>query len=221
MSRACVFLFRQEEPMDPGSRLLAAARAYLAQKDSPVPPERLDAGRDGKSPGEEWQVVKTGRGKPYFLRRPQLRFSISHSEEWWGCAFLESEIGLDIQKHTRFRHESWEEADRRLGRMAERFFHPREAAYVDGRHARFFRIWAAKESYVKYTGQGIGDDFGEFSVLPEEMEGALPLRWRGAGACFHEIEYPEAYTICVCAEKERECALYTCTGPAFRRQSIF
>ena len=49
--------------------------------------------------------------------------------------------------------------DRRYVNMAKRFFHEKEADYVQEKapYQRFFRVWAAKESYVKYTGKGIDE----------------------------------------------------------------
>ena len=66
-----------------------------------------------------------------------------------------TEVGLDLQLHTKGRKE----------RISSRFFHPQENEYLRRCAYRdFFDIWAAKESYVKYTGQGIDENFASFTA---------------------------------------------------------
>lgn len=211
-----MFLFSGDDKRSPEERLKTAAAAYLSGGEEP---ELLRA--PSREAGEGWEVARGERGKPYFPKRPELGFSISHTGPLWACAFHRGPVGLDIQEHTRFRGEDWAAADERLGRLAVRFFHKKEAAYVGGRHERFFQIWAAKESYVKYTGRGIDEGFGEFSVLPSDLGERLPESWEALGVRFHETALSHGFTVCVCMERGAGCALYTCTGPAFRRQSIF
>ncbi|MCR5102099.1 MAG: 4'-phosphopantetheinyl transferase superfamily protein [Butyrivibrio sp.] len=99
-------------------------------------------------------------GKPYFTDYPELHFSISHSGEYVACAFSDQEIGLDIQ----------EERASNCDKIAARFYSPSENEYLnsiknaDLRKHEFFRIWSAKEAYIKFTGLGIREGMTTFSV---------------------------------------------------------
>lgn len=100
-------------------------------------------------------VARDSNGKPFFPDGRGIEFSVSHSEGLWACGFCTTPIGIDIQWH--------KSCNRRA--IAKRFFHPLEYEYLlktDFEH--FFDVWTAKESYVKYTGRGISDEFSEFSV---------------------------------------------------------
>ena len=156
-----------------------------------------------------WQIARTKRGKPYFPGQPGLHFSISHSGDLWVCAFSGQAIGIDIQKHVKQNGESFRAAACRLGRMAERFFHPAEAAWVlQEPFERFFRIWTAKESFVKYTGEGIRGDFGSFCLVPEEWraEKHSPAEqesagWKAEGVSFYSRRISDGYTLCICSRE--------------------
>ena len=155
------------------------------------------------------EIARSERGKPSFPQRQDLFFSVSHSGGYFVCAFAPCEIGVDMQEIKHLRGETPESASPRLGRMAARFFHPDEAAYVAGdTYFRFFRIWTAKEAYVKLTGQGIDNDFSSLSVLDEGK--SLPelqngeASWHAAGACFTQMQVAQGYSFCVCSREERK-----------------
>ena len=72
-------------------------------------------------------------GKPFFPRRPDVRFNLSHSRGAVACAVHDEEIGVDIER--------LRTPPKRLGRgMA-----PED----------FFRLWTAREATVKRRGQGV------------------------------------------------------------------
>ena len=102
-----------------------------------------------------WRMARHGYGKPYFENAREIFFSISHSGKIWGCAFSDAPVGLDIQIHT--------ECDKQ--RIADRFFHPKEAEAIALHPEWFFQIWTAKESYIKYLAKGFYEDFSSFSVI--------------------------------------------------------
>ena len=117
-------------------------------------------------------------GKAYFEDLPELRFSISHTDGLWACAFAREAVGLDVQKRRACEKE----------KLAARFFHPAEAAFVkDG--GDFFAVWCAKESYVKLTGRGIDAGFGAFSTVGTADRPAVYL---------YEIDVPEGYAARLC-----------------------
>ncbi len=155
--------------------------------------------------GEEvGEIVRSERGKPYFPQRQNLFFSVSHSGEYFVCAFAPCEIGIDLQEIKHLRSETPESAIPRLKKMAARFFHPAEAEYVEcDTYQRFFSIWTAKEAYVKLTGQGIDNDFSSLRVIPEdgipEADGGNTA-WQALGAHFVHAEILPGYSFCICSK---------------------
>lgn len=151
--------------------LRRAAGRYSSLSDAQLGPVETD----------EW-------GKPFFPAHPHLHFSVTHSGDWWLCGFSKQPLGLDLQVHRS--HVSPET-------LSRRFFHPLEDAFLakEG-YQRFFDLWCAKESWVKYTGHGFFDIPESFSVVSAEgqfpaMEGAQ-LRLKAFG--------PE-YSLCLCARQ--------------------
>ena len=94
----------------------------------------------------------------------------------------------------------------RFSKLAHRFFSAKEAEYVDGeRYLRFFEVWSARESYVKYTGQGIDKYFSEHCTVPEGFvfdEGDSVKKWSAMDSYFATSVIDEKYTWCVCGGKE-------------------
>ena len=130
-----------------------------------------------------WKVEKTPSGKPFFSANAGEGVSFSDSGRQEAVALADHCIGMDLQKvfdEKAFgRAESGKdplhgEARRKL-RLAERFFHPREVEFVklgckDAEILRrFMLVWTCKESFVKYTGEGIDAGFSAFSVIPENL----------------------------------------------------
>lgn len=129
-----------------------------------------------------WTCVRTSNGKPFFVDAPELCFSISHSGAYWGCAFGLAPVGFDLQRHERCR----------TAVLARRFFHPAEAAWLEARgwcNADFFSLWTAKESFLKYTGEGMVNGLDWFNVLAPLPEGAQ----------LQHVSGPDGYSLCLCA----------------------
>ncbi|MCF0122476.1 MAG: 4'-phosphopantetheinyl transferase superfamily protein [Lachnospiraceae bacterium] len=200
--------------MDDISRI----RLYLFEKgDSRKAEERIAAAvanLTGKPANIfEWKLRYKKKGKPYFKKHSEFFLSITHSGEYWACALSNLQVGIDLQMHILREGETEYAAGMRYANLAKRFFHEKEANYVQAKasYKKFFRIWAAKESYVKYTGKGIDDEFGSFSVIPES-ENSLPeyysgdgyATWTAAGVCFVECLKGKIknsdYTLCVCGK---------------------
>ena len=73
------------------------------------------------------------------------------------CLIASAPVGIDIEQIRGCRQEA----------IARRFFHPLEQAWLTQHPQAFFQIWTAKESVVKWSGTGIGEDFARFSVVDE------------------------------------------------------
>lgn len=127
------------------------------------------------------------QGKPCFPAHPDLHFSITHSGDWWLCAFSDRPVGLDLQIHRSYA------APETLSR---RFFHPREDAFLAlEQYRRFYDLWCAKESWVKYTGHGFTDIPESFSVV--SPDGEFPTM---KGAQMRLIPFSEGYSLCICSQ---------------------
>ena len=87
-------------------------------------------------------------GKPCFRIHPEVRFNISHSGDLVICAVSDFEIGIDIQEKSRMNTD----------RIAKKIMSSAEhKKYLESseRQDFFYRVWVMKESYVKWTGDGI------------------------------------------------------------------
>ncbi len=125
---------------------------------------------------------ETGNKKPVFLNAPEIHFNISHSGEMVILVVSDAPVGCDIEQIGT--------ADLRISR---RFFTENEHALLaacrsDGeRNDLFFRMWTIKESYMKYTGEGMRLPLSEFAI---DFSGEVPriIRHGTLLAC-HVKEY--------------------------------
>ena len=115
----------------------------------------LFAGEPLAGAEERWPVQESEKGKPFFPLSPETHCSVTHSGDYWLGAFSSEPIGIDLQIHK----------PGRLAALSRRFFHPEEDRYLQAfGFSDFYRVWAAKESFVKFSGEGISGNFGRFSV---------------------------------------------------------
>jgi 4'-phosphopantetheinyl transferase len=116
---------------------------------------------------EEIAFTYGDKGKP--RANLPLHFNVSHAGAYVLCAVADAPIGADIEKIKPFR-----------AGMVARYFTDAEAAYIWGNNpvpdgnvtdpdtcARFYRVWTAKEAYVKMTGTGISTDLGAVAFDPD------------------------------------------------------
>ena len=191
--RVCLYVFDQNDGRNTEERLKIAAEDYAVRFN-------IRAGAE-----DMFLFMRTERGKPYFPNSPDIGVSVSHSGEYFVCALTQGDVGVDLQEHRVLVSETREEAEARFKRMARRFYHPAEAEFIDSNtFYRFFAIWTAKESYVKYTGQGIDNDFSAFGVLPDEglapqsIDSGEPAFWHALGKEFCTQRFGDNYSLCVC-----------------------
>lgn len=136
-------------------------------------------------------------GKPFLKEYSGLKFSISHSNGIAVVSLSTEETGMDVQYHrpTNFM------------RIAERFFSSAEIAFLQSVRQRtdekrcadiFHDLWAAKEAYVKYTGEGLFKPFDDFEAQLH-YEG-LPLTGviePDGASLLYPIAIPD-YSFCLC-----------------------
>lgn len=144
---------------------------------------------------EPLRISRTPFGKPYLAEYPDVHISLSHAGNIAVCVFAGEEIGVDVQDHRPI-------GPRRLMQIADRFFSPKERTLLheaesDERPLLFFRLWAAKEAYVKYTGKGMREDFSAFTADLDTMTAAGDGK---PSAVLRELFFAEG------------CSLFLCTG---------
>ena len=116
-------------------------------------------------------------GKPY-LADGGAHFSLSHSGGVIACACGDVPVGLDVQI-----------IDQRDRMAAMRFFTDNERAYIeqsDDKTVAFYRIWTAKEAYVKLIGRGLSEPLRGFDVLDEST------------GCMYQTQTLRDFVITVC-----------------------
>ena len=136
---------------------------YKQNPDEPSRTLRLRAAADFTGdPVENFTQAEEIHGKPYFPSHPHVHFSVSHTGKLWICAFSSAAVGCDVQEYLP------NDTTERWKRLAKRWFSEGERHYLDEHDcepAEFCRIWARKEAYVKFTGDGIGEgNFPSFDV---------------------------------------------------------
>lgn len=120
------------------------------------------------------------KGKPWFPALPDFHYSLTHtagalaSTGAVAAAVAHRPVGVDAERLRPANH-----------RVAERFFTPRETAFiraVEGAEGdrRFFQVWTRKEACIKMTGQGLSTPLSSFDCLAEPWAGRLvTAEWDG------------------------------------------
>ena len=145
----------------------------------------LLAARSGKLP-LELAICRDARGKPYSPDGAAF-FSWSHGDAWVALSIGGEQNGVDV------------EGPRRrtvVSAIARRFFRPEERRALDEaaeseRSQLFLYYWTMKESYLKYTGEGLAGGL-------ESVDTAA--LWRGDGpAAGRNFLLPDGAVVGVCA----------------------
>jgi 4'-phosphopantetheinyl transferase len=119
-------------------------------------------------------------GKPY-LKDSDLFFSRTHAGEMAVCALADREVGADIEQLSRFAGQ-----ETKAARIARRIMTEEELRLwkEEPTGEELVRIWTRKESYAKYTGEGLSCDFAHFDTNRD--------------AVYEYPEVPEGYFLSVC-----------------------
>ncbi len=112
-----------------------------------------------KVAGHIEDVSKTAEGKPFFSKRPDVFFSVSHSGDYAACSVSDVPNGIDIQEHRGLSCD-----------ISGRFFASEEDDYLKAEAENvtgdFFELWCLHEAYMKYTGLGMKQGMKDVSFLP-------------------------------------------------------
>jgi 4'-phosphopantetheinyl transferase len=146
------------------------------------------------------------QGKPSIARAGNpgdIRFNLSHSGDTAVLAVtVGREVGVDVERLR-------DNVD--FQKLARRFFSPVEAATLnrlagDDLKRRFFRIWTAKEAYIKAVGLGLRIPLDQFAFQISENDAPRLTdashdppqmqRWR-----FHQFEFGDECVATVGVER--------------------
>lgn len=100
--------------------------------------------------------------KPYLKDFPNIHFNLSHSGKKAICVISDKEIGCDIEQISAMKKE-----------ISDRCFSKEEQEYLENSENQaedFYRIWVAKESFLKALGTGINENMKKFSTIPNGNE---------------------------------------------------
>ncbi|RQW19075.1 4'-phosphopantetheinyl transferase superfamily protein [Bacillus sp. C1-1] len=109
----------------------------------------------------EVNVYKTKEGKKYLNENLGIYYSVSYSADLILLGISSSEIGVDLEKIRPIDYNA-----------ISSYFSLKEREHLDLMSPglaliEFFRIWTAKESYLKYIGIGLNHGLNNFSMLQE------------------------------------------------------
>ena len=131
-------------------------------------------------------------GKPFFMNRPGLSFSLSHSGRIVLCALSDRAVGCDVERLNRLKD-----------RTAARCFHSAEiTALQSAGVTNSESIWTLKESFVKCIGQGLSCPFNSFSVFTEGKL-ADTIVFQEKTYQLYPLAIDSTYTAACCIEGEK------------------
>ncbi len=103
-------------------------------------------------------ILRDEHGKPYIEGHPEVFFNLSHSGRFVAMAYGDKPVGIDIQE-TRNVTESF----------ARRILSTEEYDLYDLSDTKAIcRVWTIKEAYSKLIGLGLGYDFRDCVIDPED-----------------------------------------------------
>ena len=106
----------------------------------------------------EYKVIYTDNEKPVLESDKGLCFNISHSGDYVVVAISDSQVGCDIQEVRPYNP-----------KVAGRNYCQRETDLIENSHSKdeaFIRLWALKESVLKYTGKGLSGGLSTYDFSP-------------------------------------------------------
>ncbi len=101
-------------------------------------------------------------GKPYLEDYPLICFNLSHSYKKAMCVISNKEVGCDIEHIATIKE-----------KVANKMFSNIEKEYLKNsknKEEDFYKIWVAKESFLKAIGTGITKNICEISIIFENNQ---------------------------------------------------
>lgn len=151
-------------------------------------------------PSKDLRILYNPKGKPALADFHGLYFNNSHSGDWAVCALSSSETGLDIERVRKINFN-----------IASRYFTEVENNYLLNldlaeKTKKFFEIWTAKESYLKFLGTGLTRSLKSFEIR-YLRNGSLAAAIPGKESPLAYIRLPEeinGYKTALCSAQHQE-----------------
>lgn len=136
-------------------------------------------------PFDEQNIIKAKNGKPYLIDS-SLFFNISHTNGLICCGISDSEIGVDCECIRDFNI-----------KLLDKVCTHDEKQNILGSNdikTSFFTHWVLKESYCKFTGQGISFNFRniDFSLHDHNIQSARD-------DIYFDVKFIDRFVISVCS----------------------
>lgn len=146
---------------------------------------------------EDMEIGYGKYGKPYLLNIKDFHYNITHSGDYVGIAISRCPIGLDI-----------EIIDKKIdiNNIMPEVFSEEEIEFIsnerdqDKSRELFFELWTLKESYVKYTGEGLNCNTKKFAF--QKVDGKLYIVPRKERLFFWSSKYGDLHYISLSSEKK-------------------
>ncbi|ADL51915.1 4'-phosphopantetheinyl transferase family protein [Clostridium cellulovorans] len=143
---------------------------------------------------EEIKFIYNEYGKPLIRVLDNVQFNVSHSGDWIVCAIGDSEVGIDVEKISKFDYD-----------IVKRFFSNIEAeAFLEvpeeNRKELFYELWTSKESYIKAVGKGLSIPLNSFSVLNYSVEATKDNVEKIDGWTLKPLNLDEDYKLTMCSK---------------------
>ncbi len=148
-----------------------------------------DAGLDY----DDGEIALGKYGKPY-LKSGKIHFNLSHSGKMAAVAISDCEVGVDIQAVAPVN-------DKLIRRVStDREYAALSALSDEERQARFYRLWTAKESVMKYLGAGLSLSPASLEV---DLDPPISVTRNGdnLGIFLREFENFDGYKLTVASQK--------------------
>jgi phosphopantetheine--protein transferase-like protein len=126
--------------------------------------ENIAYGGENASVEEVEKAARAARIDDFIESLPDFCFNISHSKDFIAIAIDRKAVGIDVETLRDYKP-----------LVAKRFFHENEYCFLEylsheKQDVFFTQIWTLKESYVKFTGLGIANNFSNFSIILDSDE---------------------------------------------------
>lgn len=127
---------------------------------------------------DTFETATDDNGKPHIVGAGDFHFNLSHAGKWVVITYGNTPVGIDVEKI---------DPATAVSGIASRFYTSDEQNYVADNTERFFEVWTAKESYIKFVGKGLQMGLTSFSVLSIK------------GPHFYPISIDPQYRMTLCA----------------------
>lgn len=132
-------------------------------------------------------------GKPFI--KGDKYFNISHSGEYVVLAISDDVVGIDIENHNRAYDESTSE------RLQKKIMSVNEQKYMmssENKVEDFVKFWTLKESYLKWTGEGIRTQLSKIEFVINKDKATLA---KGSDEFnFYINSKIKGYTVSICTK---------------------